>query len=74
MAQTELIRSPSTGLTRRTTTGKRWLVICQQDESDKCEMLTFATRERAERCSDHLYRAFRPDVHYVEQAEVVEGR
>lgn len=72
MAQSELIRSPSTGMTRRTTIGKRWIVIVQQDESDRCDMLTFATREKAERCNDHLYRAFRPEVHYVERAEQVQ--
>ena len=68
----ELIRSPSTGLTRRTTIGKRWLVVFQQDEASKCELLTFASREKAEQCSNRLYRSFRPDVHYVEQAESVE--
>lgn len=71
MAQAEIIRSPSTGMTRRTFGGKRWLVICQRDENAVCDMLTFATRERAERCNDSLYRSFRPDVHYVERAEVV---
>lgn len=71
MSRHELIRSPSTGMTRRTTIGKRWIVICQQDENAPCDMLIFATREKAERCNDNLYRAFRPMVHYVEQAEQV---
>lgn len=71
MAKSELIRSPSTGITRRTTIGKRWIVISQIDESAPCDMLTFATVEQAERCNDSLYRAFRPLVHYVERAEQV---
>lgn len=70
MASSQIIRSPSTGMTRRTTVGKEWIVICQQDEAAPCDMLTFKTREQAERVNDRLYRAFRPDVHYVERAVV----
>lgn len=69
--KTELIRSPSTGMKRRTSIGKRWIVIVQKSERDRCDMLTFATRDRAERCNNHLFRAFRPEVHFVERAEVV---
>jgi hypothetical protein len=70
MARSQIIRSPSTGMTRRTTIGKEWIVICQMDEAAKCDMLTFKNEATARRVNDSLYRAFRPDVHYVERAEV----
>ena len=66
----EIIRSPSTGLTRRTTIGKRWIVIVQQDEADECEMLTFATEEKARACCRSIGSRFTPLVHYVEAAIV----
>lgn len=70
-SKTETIRSPSTGMTRRTTIGKRWVVIAQQDEVAPCDMLTFASEAKARECCHAIGVRFSPLVHYVEQAEVV---
>lgn len=70
MAKSLTIRSPSTGLTRRTFKAKEWLVITQQDEESRCDMLTFETEEKAKRACDGIGRRFAPLVHYVERAAV----
>ena len=62
--------SPSTGLRRRTTAGKHWLVIIQQDETAKAEMLQFATKREADRVCVAIGGRFAPEVHFVEEAHV----
>lgn len=70
MAKSEIIRSPSTGLTKRVFKGQRWIVISQRDEADKTWLFAFTDREQAERTNDACYRGG-DQVHYIEQAEVV---
>ena len=71
MAPAQIVRSPSSGLVRRTFKAKHWGVVVQQDENSRAELLIFVTKEEAERVNDSLYRDFRPEVHYVEQLEVL---
>jgi hypothetical protein len=70
MATAEIVRSPSTGMSRRVFKGQRWLVVAQMDEAAPCDLLAFQTREKAQRVSDRCYK-LGCEVHYVERAEVV---
>jgi hypothetical protein len=68
--QAEVLRSPSTGLTKRVFKGQRWLVVSQKDEAARCTICAFTTIDRAKRCSDNAHKlGF--EVHYVERAEVL---
>lgn len=76
MARMETIRSPSTGMTRKTSIGKRWAVITQDSEDAPADMLTFVTQEKADACCNMLAAWHQRDnsvaeVHYVERCEVV---
>jgi hypothetical protein len=70
VAPAELIRSPSTGLTKRVFKGQRWIVISQRDETDKTWLFAFGDEATAKRINDACYRNG-DEVHYIEQAEVV---
>lgn len=65
----EVLRSPSTGMTKRVFKGQRWLVVQQRDENDKCFLSAFNNEETAKRCSDGAHR-LGYEVHYIERAEV----
>jgi hypothetical protein len=70
MAQAQTIRSPSTGMTRRTFVAKEWGVVVQQDEASRCALLTFKTEAKARAVCAAIGRKFGPEVHYVERLEV----
>jgi hypothetical protein len=67
----EILRSPSTGATRRVFKGQRWLVVSQHDEQSPTDLLAFGTRAEADHMVARLHR-FGGLVHYVEQADLVE--
>lgn len=66
----EMLRSPSTGLTKRVFKGQRWLVVSQKDEQSRATLCAFTTVDKAKRCSDGCHR-LGYEVHYVERAEVL---
>jgi hypothetical protein len=68
------VKSPSTGLIRRTYAGKAWGVIVQENESAKPEMLIFKNEETARRVCSAMASGpiARPLVHYVEKLETIE--
>ncbi len=74
MARAHIVRSPSTGMTRRTFVAKEWGVIVQQDEAAPAELLIFPTEAKARavcRAMGVSRSPSPPDVHYVERLEVV---
>lgn len=66
----ELLRSPSTGLTKRVFKGQRWLVVSQMNEADECTLTAFKTEDVA-RSVCRRVGGLGYEVHYVEEAEVV---
>lgn len=72
MARAQIVRSPSTGLTRRTFIAKEWGVVLQQDETARCDLLTFKSEAKAREVCTAIGRQFGPEVHYVERLEVVQ--
>lgn len=74
MARAQIVRSPSTGLTRRTFKAKEWGVIVQNDEASPAELLIFPSEAKAQAVC-HAMGVSRnpppPEVHYVERLEVV---
>ena len=71
MARALTIRSPSTGLTRRTFIAKEWGVVLQQDEGERTDLLTFKSEAKAREVCAAVGLQFAPMVHYVERLEVV---
>lgn len=70
----QIVRSPSTGLTRRTFKAKEWGVVVQNDETASAELLIFLTEEVARRVCRAMGASRNPpppEVHYVERLEVV---
>lgn len=70
MARALTIRSPSTGLTRRTFIAKEWGVVHQQDEAAPAYLYTFKTEAKARAACNAIGRDG-AEVHYVERLEVV---
>lgn len=66
----EVLRSPSTGLTKSVFKGQRWLVVSQMDEAAECTLTAFKDEDTARRVSARL-PGLGYEVHYVERAEVV---
>lgn len=66
----EVLRSPSTGMTKRVFKGQRWLVIAQMDEGDSTHIWAYPSYERAQRASIGCF-GLGYEVHYVEKAELV---
>jgi hypothetical protein len=74
MARAQIVRSPSTGLSRRTFVAKEWGVIVQNDEASPAEMLIFPTEAKAQavcRSMGFSRNPPPPEVHYVERLEIV---
>ena len=70
MSNLQIVRSPSTGLARRTYCGKQWGVIVQQDETSVCELLIFKTEAKAQKVCTAIGNLSAPLVHYVEKLEI----
>jgi hypothetical protein len=71
MTRFQTVRSPTTGLTRRTSTFKEWGVIVQDDETSPTELLIFRTEVRARKVCRAIGFQFAPMVHYVERLEII---
>jgi hypothetical protein len=73
MARALIVRSPSTGLTRRTFVAKEWGVIVQEDEKTPAELLIFKTEDKAQACCRSMGTSRNPPppmVHYVERLDI----
>ncbi|MCE2922272.1 MAG: hypothetical protein LW837_20295 [Roseomonas sp.] len=70
MNNLHIVRSPSTGLARRTYRGKQWGVIVQQDETSTCELLIFKTEAKAQKVCTAIGNLSAPLVHYVEKLKI----
>ncbi len=74
MPRAQIVRSPSTGLTRRTFVAKEWGVVVQDDETKPAELLIFPTEAKALTVCRAMGASRNPPppmVHYVERLEVL---